>query len=88
MDFDEYHALNKFLQVESADSVSLATATGSINLQLDCGMLLRVEALFVPDFGASLLSIPQLLKDGIDVRFHSYSPTAYIISEDFTEQPG
>jgi len=45
MDFHEYHPLEEFLQVESADSVSLATAAGSINLQLDCGMLLRVEAL-------------------------------------------
>jgi len=54
MDFHEYHPLEEFLQVESADSVSLATVAGSINLQLDCGMLLRVEALYVPDFGASL----------------------------------
>ena len=45
MDFHEYHPLEEFLLVESADSVSLATAAGSINLQLDCGMLLRVEAL-------------------------------------------
>jgi len=56
MDFHEYHPLKESLQVESADSVSLATAAGSINLQLDCGILLRVEALYVPDFGASLLS--------------------------------
>jgi len=87
MDFHEYHPLKEFLQVESADSVSLATAAGSINLQLDCGMLLRVEALYVPDFGASLLLVPQLIKDGIDVSFCSHSLTAYITSEDFTEQP-
>ena len=87
MDFHEYHPLEEFLQVESANSVSLATAAISINLQLDCGMLLRVEALYVPDFGASLLSVPQLIKDGIDVSFRSHSCTAYIISEDFTEQP-
>jgi len=87
MDFHEYHPLEEFLQVESADSVSLATAAGSINLQLDCGMLLRVEALYVPDFRASLLSVPQLIKDGIDVSFRSRSRTAYITSEDFTEQP-
>jgi len=86
-DFHEYHPLEEFLQVESADSVSLATATGSINLQLECGMLLRVEALYVPDFGASLLSVPQLIKDGIDVSFRSHSRTAYITSEGFTEQP-
>jgi len=36
MDFHEYHPLEEFLQVELADSVSLATAAGSINLQLDC----------------------------------------------------
>jgi len=87
VDFHEYHPLEEFLQVEAANSVSLATAAGSINLQLDCGMLLRVEALYVPDFGASLLSVPQLIKDGIDVSFHSHSHTAYITSEDFTEQP-
>jgi len=87
IDFHEYHPLEESLQVESADSVSLATAAGSINLQLDCGMLLRVEALYVPDFGASLLSVPQLIKDGIDVSFRSHSRTAYITSEDFTEQP-
>ena len=87
MDFREYHPLEEFLQAQSADSVSLATAAGSINHQLDCGMLLRVEALHVPDFGASLLSVPQLIKDGIDVSFRSHSRTAYITSEDFTEQP-
>jgi len=86
MDFHEYHPLEEFLQVESANSVSLATAAGSINIQLDCGMLLRVEALYVPDFGASLLSVPQLIKDGIDVSFHSHSLTADITSEDFTKQ--
>jgi len=86
MDFHDYHPLEEFLQVESADSVSLATASGSIKLQLDCGMLLRVEALYVPDFGASLL-LPQLIKDGIDVSFRSHSRTAYITSKDFTEQP-
>jgi len=86
MDFHEYHPLEEFLQVELADSVSLATAASSINLQLDCGMLLRVEALYVPDFGASILSVPQLIKDGIDVSFRSHSHTAYITSEDFTEQ--
>jgi len=48
-------------------------------------MLLRMEALYVPDFGASLLSVPQLIKDGIDVSFRSHSLTAYITSEDFTE---
>jgi len=87
MDFHEYHPLEEFLQVESADSVSLATATGSINLQLNCGMLIRVEALYVPDFGAFLLSVPKLIKDDIDVSFRSHSLTAYITSEDFTEQP-
>jgi len=87
MDFHEYHPLEEFLQVESADSVSLATTAGSINLQLNCGILLRVEAIYIPDFGASLLSVPQLMKDGIDVSFHSHSLTAYITSEDFTEQP-
>jgi len=87
MDFHEYHPLEASLQVESADSVSLAIATGSINLQLDCGMLLRVEALYVPDFGASLLSVSQLIKDGIDVSFCSHSRTAYITSDDFREQP-
>jgi len=87
MDFHEYHPLEEFLQVESANSVSLATAAGSINLQLDCRMLLRVEALYVQDFRASLLSVPQLIKDGIDVGFRSHSCTAYITSEDFTEQP-
>ena len=87
MDFHEYHPLEEFIQVEPADSVSLATAAGSINLQLDCGILLRVEAIYIPDFGASLLSVPQLMKDGIDVSFHSHSLTAYITSEDFTEQP-
>jgi len=87
MDFREYHPLEEPLQVESADSVSLATATASINLQLDCGMLLRVEVLYVPDFGASLLSVPQLINNGIDVSFCSHSRTAYITSQDFTEQP-
>jgi len=87
MDFHEYHPLEEFLQVESADSVSLATAAGSINLQLDCGILLKVEALYVPDFRASLLSVLQLIKDGIDVSFRSHLHTAYITSEDFTEQP-
>jgi len=87
MDFHEYHPLEELLQVESADSVSLATATGSINLQLECGMLLRVEALYVPDFGASLLSVHQFIKDGIDVSFHSHSCTAYITPQGFTEQP-
>jgi len=87
MDFYEYQPLEEFLQVESADSVSLATAASSINLQLDCGMLLRVEALYVPDFRAFLLSVPQLIKDGIDVSFCSHLRTAYITSEDFMEQP-
>jgi len=88
MDFHEYHPLEESLHVESADSVSLATAAGSINLQLDCRILLRVEALYVPDFGASLLLVPQLIKNfGIDVSFRSHSCTAYITSEDFTEQP-
>jgi len=50
-------------------------------------MLLRVKALYVADFRASLLSVPQLIKDGIDVSFRSHSRTAYITSEDFTEQP-
>jgi len=87
IDIHEYHPLEEFLQVDSADSVSLATAAGSINLQLECGMLLRVKALYVPDFGASLLSVPQLINDGIDVSFRCHSRTAYITSEDFTEQP-
>jgi len=87
MDFHEYHPLKESLQVESVDSVSLATTTGSINLQLDCRILLRVEPLYVPDFGASLLSVPQLIKNGIDVSFRSHSRIAYITSEDFTEQP-
>ena len=88
VDIHEYHPLEGFLQVESANSVSLAsTTTGSINLQLKCRMLLRVKALYVPDFGASLLSVPQLIKDGIDVSFRSHSHTAYITSEGFTEQP-
>ena len=52
-DFQEYHPLEQFLEVASADSVSLATAAGRINLQLTCGILLRVEALYVADFGAS-----------------------------------
>jgi len=86
-DFHEYHSLEESLQVESADSVSLATAASSINLQLDCGILLRVEALYVPDFGAYLLSVPLLIKNGVDVSFRSHSCTAYITSEDFTEQP-
>jgi len=71
----------------SQPTVSLATAASSINLQLDCGMLLRVEALYVPDFGASLLSIPLLINNSIDVSFRSHSLNANIISEDFTEQP-
>ena len=87
IDFHEFHPLEEFLQVESADSVSLATAAESINLQLDCGMLLKVEALYVPDFGVFLLLVPQLIKGGIDVSFRSHSRTAYITSEDFTEQP-
>jgi hypothetical protein len=87
MDSPEYHPLEEFLQVESADSVSLATAAGSINLQFESGMLLRVEALHVPDFGTFLLLLPQLIKDGIDVSFRSRSFTAYITSEGFTEQP-
>ena len=45
MDFHEYRPLEEFLQVRPADSVSLATTSGSINLQLECGMLLRLEAL-------------------------------------------
>src|SRR3978361_685770 len=87
MDFHEDRTLEECLQVDSADSVSLAAATWSIYFQLKCRMLLRVEALYVPDFGASLLSVPQLIKDGIDVSFHSRSRTAYIRSDDFTEQP-
>jgi len=87
MDFHEYHPLEKSLQQESADCVCLATAADSINLQLDCRMLLRVEALYLPDFGAFLLSVSQLIKDGIDVSFCSHSCTAYITSEDFMEQP-
>jgi len=50
-------------------------------------MLLRVEALYVPDFGASIFSVPQLIKDGIDISFRSHSRTTYITSEDFTKQP-
>jgi len=87
MDFHEYHPLEESLQVESADSVCFTTASSSIILQLDCGMLVRVETLYVPDFGASLLSVPQLIKDSIDVCFHTHLRTAYITSEDFTEQP-
>jgi hypothetical protein len=87
MDFHEYRTLEEFLHVDSADSVSLAAATWSIHFQLKCGMLLRVEALYVLDLGASLLSVPQLIKDGIDVSFHSRSRTAYIRSDEFMEQP-
>jgi len=86
-DFQDYHPLEEFIEVESADSVSLATAAGSINLHLECGIHLRVEALYVPDFGASLLSVPQFIKEGIDVTFRSDSCTAYITSVGFTEQP-
>jgi hypothetical protein len=56
----------------NSDSVILATATRCIHFQLEYGMLLRVEALYVPDFGASLLSVLQLIKDGIDVSFCSH----------------
>ena len=86
-DFQDYHPLKEFIEVESADCVSLATAAGSISLQLDCGIHLRLEALYVPDFGASLLSVPQLIKKDIDVSFRSNSRTAYITSVGFTEQP-
>jgi len=86
-DFQDYHPLEEFIEVESADSVSLATAAGSINLHLECGIHLRVEALYVPDFGALFLSVPQLIKEGIDVSFRSDSHTAYITSVGFTEQP-
>ena len=86
-DFQCYRTLEKPLYVDTADSVSLATAVGSIHLQLHCGILLRVEALYVPDFGASLLSVPQLNKDGYDVIFRSRTATAYISSNNLTEQP-
>jgi len=41
-------------------------------------MLLRVDDLYVPDFGASLLSVLQLVKYGIDISFRFHSRTAYI----------
>ena len=48
------------------------SVTVTINLKLDCGMLLRVEALYVPDFGASIFSVPHLIKDGIDICLRSW----------------
>ena len=41
-----------------------AIATGTIHFHLDSDILLTVEALYVPDFGVSLLSISKLIKAG------------------------
>jgi len=46
-----------------------------------------MEALYVPDFGAFLLSASQLNKDGYNVIFHSRTATAYISLDTLTEQP-
>ena len=46
-----------------------------------------MEALYVPDFGASLLSVLQLNKDGYNVIFYSRTATAYISLDTLTEQP-
>jgi hypothetical protein len=70
----------------NSDSVILATGTGCIHFQLEYGMLLWVVALYVPDFGDSLLSVPKVIKDGIDVSFCSHSRTAYVRTDNFTEQ--
>jgi len=47
-----------------------ATGIGSIQFYLDCGLLLTVKALYVPDFGKlSLLSVDALNKSGYEVIF-------------------
>ena len=58
------------IPVNIADgSTCFAMGIGSIDLQLDCGIPLRVEALYVPDFGVSLISVRQLAKAGTSVLF-------------------
>lgn len=84
-DFHEYHTLEELVQVDLADLASPATPTGSINFPLECGMFLSVEALYVADFGTFLISVPQLIKDGIGVSFYSHSGTVDITPADFTE---
>jgi len=83
----EYHPLEQFLEVASADSVSLVIGAGRINLQLTCRIILRVEVLYIPDFGTSLLSMPQPNEDGYDVILCSRTATAFITSDTLTEQP-
>jgi len=47
-----------------------ATGIGSIQFHLDCGLLLTVKALYVPDFGKlSFLSVDALNESGYEVIF-------------------
>ena len=55
------------IPVNIADGSTFAMGNGSINFQLDCGVPLRVEALYVPDFGVSYSC--QLAKAGTNVLF-------------------
>jgi len=55
-----------------------ALGASTSKCQLDCGMLLRVEALYVPDFRVSLFSVRQLTKAGIVVLFRE--DNCYVLS--------
>ena len=69
--FRDFRSLPKPIPVQVANGTKcLATGSGSIHFQLDCG-LLTVKALYVPDFGAvSLISADALNDSGLEVIFH------------------
>ena len=67
----DFRLLANSIPVKVANGATChATGIGSIQFHLDCGLLLTVKALYVPDFGKlSLLSVDALNESGYEVIF-------------------
>jgi len=62
-----------------------ATGIGSIQFHLDCGLLLTVQALYVPEFGKlSLLSVDAMNESGYEVIFRLSS---YLVKSNSITEP-
>ena len=83
--FRVFQFLAKPIPIKVANRTNcLAMGSGSIDFQLNCGLLLTVNPLYIPDFGTvSLLSVNALNNSGYEVLFRSGT---CIVSSDSLEQ--
>jgi len=79
--FRDFRSLPKPIPVKVANGTKCpATGSGSIHFHLDCGLLLTVKALYVPDSGAVyLISVDALNNSGFEVIFR---PSSCLIKSD------